>query len=84
MFPGAGARVYRNEAGEPIGWDYDGEAIYDPPYLPFEEQEDDAEYCDDCGEPFDKEGACMCEDSAVEEDPDAPIDGRPVESTDPL
>ena len=22
MFPGAGAQVYRNEAGEPIGWDY--------------------------------------------------------------
>ena len=22
MFPGAGARVYYNEAGEPIGWDY--------------------------------------------------------------
>ena len=21
-FPGAGAQVYRNEAGEPIGWDY--------------------------------------------------------------
>jgi hypothetical protein len=22
MFPGAGARVFRNEDGEPIGWDY--------------------------------------------------------------
>jgi hypothetical protein len=26
MFPGAGATIYRNEAGEPVGWDlpYDG------------------------------------------------------------
>lgn len=22
MFPGAGAQVYYNEAGEPLGWDY--------------------------------------------------------------
>lgn len=22
MFPGGGAQIYRNEAGEPIGWDY--------------------------------------------------------------
>lgn len=22
MFPSAGAQIYRNEAGEPIGWDY--------------------------------------------------------------
>ncbi len=22
MFPGPGARIYRNEAGEPLGWDY--------------------------------------------------------------
>lgn len=25
MFPGAGAVIYRNEAGEPIGWDYPSE-----------------------------------------------------------
>lgn len=25
MFPGPGAQIYRNEAGEPIGWDYPGE-----------------------------------------------------------
>jgi len=25
MFPGAGATVYRNEAGEPTGWDYPSE-----------------------------------------------------------
>lgn len=22
MFPGPGATIYRNEAGEPLGWDY--------------------------------------------------------------
>lgn len=27
MFPGAGAQVYRNEAGEPIGWDYPSDDI---------------------------------------------------------
>ncbi len=26
MFPGAGATVYRNEAGEPLGWDYPSES----------------------------------------------------------
>lgn len=25
MFPGAGAVIYRNEAGEPLGWDYPSE-----------------------------------------------------------
>jgi hypothetical protein len=34
VFPGAGAVVYRNEAGEPLGWDYpsdgpDEEYFYD-------------------------------------------------------
>jgi hypothetical protein len=28
MFPGAGAQVYCNEAGEPLGWDCPGD---DPP-----------------------------------------------------
>ena len=28
MFPGPGARIYRNEDGEPIGWDYPSD---DPP-----------------------------------------------------
>jgi hypothetical protein len=32
MFPGANAQIYRNEAGEPIGWDYPSydEEYYDP------------------------------------------------------
>jgi hypothetical protein len=29
MFPGAGARIYRNEEGELLGWDYPS---YDDPY----------------------------------------------------
>lgn len=31
MFPGAGAQIHRNDAGEPIGWDYpadDATAFY--------------------------------------------------------
>jgi hypothetical protein len=48
MFPGAGARVYYNEAGEPIGWDYPSydEPDYDPVddlYGPDDEEEDDVE-----------------------------------------
>lgn len=31
MFPGPGAQVYRNEAGEPLGWDYPGDSD-DPSY----------------------------------------------------
>ncbi len=31
MFPGAGAQVYYNEAGEPLGWDYpDTDVPHDP------------------------------------------------------
>jgi hypothetical protein len=29
MFPGPGAHIYRNEAGEPLGWDYPSQ---DDPY----------------------------------------------------
>ena len=35
MFPGAGAQVYRNEDGEPVGWDYPSHG--------------ESEYCDRCG-----------------------------------
>lgn len=43
LFPGSGAQVYRNEAGEVIGWDYpnDDEMSY---------------YCDICG--FNHAGPC--------------------------
>lgn len=30
MFPGAGAQVYRNEVGEPTGWDYPSDPNEDP------------------------------------------------------
>jgi hypothetical protein len=41
-FPGAGAQVYYNEAGEPTGWDYPGyDDGYDPDdYLPDYDDED--------------------------------------------
>ena len=46
MFPGAGARIIRNEDGEPIGWDYPSD--------------DEPEYCDMCG--FNHAGPCPDED----------------------
>lgn len=42
MFPGAGALVYYNDAGEPLGWDYPS---YDPEYDPDDYLADD--YDDD-------------------------------------
>jgi hypothetical protein len=59
MFPGAGASVYRNEAGEVLGWDYPDDGPYDPDdYLPGYENDDmddepDVWICDDDGEEFD-------------------------------
>lgn len=47
MFPGAGAQVYRNEAGEPIGWDYPAD-------------DSSAFYCDWCG--FTHAGECPEDD----------------------
>ena len=43
MFPGYGAQVYRNEAGEVLGWDYPTEPEYDPDdYLSsWDDDEDD-------------------------------------------
>lgn len=41
-FPGAGAQIYRNEAGEVTGWDYLSEPDYDPDdYLSGDEDYDD-------------------------------------------
>lgn len=56
MFPGAGATVYRNEAGEPIGWDYPSE--FDP------NDRDD----EDPGP--DKAFECKCGDSVWADDED--------------
>lgn len=46
MFPGAGANIYRNEAGEPLGWDYPS---YDEPPNPddFDRYDDDPDDSDD-------------------------------------
>ncbi len=52
-FPGAGAQVYYNEAGEPTGWDYPGydDGEYDPDdYLPDDDDDDDG-WEDDGDEP---------------------------------
>lgn len=56
MFPGPGAVVYRNEAGEPLGWDYPS---YEPdvsdPYDEYEAQNYDTDECGACGEYVDVE-----------------------------
>jgi hypothetical protein len=41
MFPGAHARIFRNEDGEPIGWDYpsDDEPYEPDDFLPDREEE---------------------------------------------
>lgn len=49
MFPGAGASVYYNEAGEPTGWDYpDLDGPYDP--------DDYLAGCDEGEEPDEDDG----------------------------
>ena len=48
MFPGAGAQIYRNEAGEVTGWDYPN---YDEPPDP----EEDRDYYQDNDEEDDDE-----------------------------
>lgn len=49
MFPGAGASVYHNEAGEPTGWDYpDLDGPYDPDdYLNDYDEPDEGDEEDD-------------------------------------
>lgn len=44
MFPGPGAVVYRNEAGEPLGWDYPSDEPYEPD--PYEQARADSEWED--------------------------------------
>lgn len=53
MFPGAGAVVYYNEAGEPLGWDYPSydEPDYDPYDDVFVNGDEDEE--DEGDEPID-------------------------------
>lgn len=49
MFPGAGAVVYYNEAGEPLGWDYPSEP--DPADL-YDDRDEDQTFKCRCGESF--------------------------------
>lgn len=50
-FPGAGAQVYYNEAGEPLGWDYPAEA---EPYSDADEawNEPEVPFKCECGATF--------------------------------
>jgi hypothetical protein len=43
MFPGAGARIYYSDEGEPIGYDYpDYDSLPDPPgFDPFDPDDED-------------------------------------------
>lgn len=54
MFPGAGAQVYYNEAGEPLGWDYpsepDPDDFYDEEERPFRCKCGDDVWIDDVDE----------------------------------
>ncbi len=59
-FPGAGAQIYRNDAGEPLGWDYPGydegpdPDDFDPYDNDFDEDgAPDWVECHDCGDEFD-------------------------------
>jgi len=49
MFPPAGASVYCNEAGEPLGWDSPGEPDYDPAGFLYGDQ-DEPDTFDDAAE----------------------------------
>lgn len=57
MFPGAGAQVYYNEAGEPLGWDYPS---HDDPYDPDDFLDRDEDF-DDEEESDEEDYECNCE-----------------------
>lgn len=71
MFPGAGAQIYRNDAGEVLGWDYPST--------------DPSDFCDRCGcchvrdcelEPFDEpeEPEAAADDLVEDLDTDQDVD----------
>lgn len=62
MFPGANAQIYRNEAGEVIGWD---NPSADDPYDP----DDDLDDLDDSGD-------CDDEDEDDPDDDIGDLDGQ--------
>ena len=65
MFPGPNATIYRNEAGEVLGWDNGS-------------PEDDANayYCDQCG--INHVGRCWSDDEDDDEELIESIDDRPA------
>lgn len=66
MFPGAGASVYYNEDGEPLGWDYPS---YDEPDVDdfYADYDVEPPVCTNCGE--DGHEASECKDDPYEGDP---------------
>lgn len=58
MFPGSSARIYRNEVGEPLGWDYSSEDPadhYDEMSaldMAYDDAYDDGRYDAENGEPY--------------------------------
>lgn len=46
MFPGPGANIIRNEAGEPLGWDYPAEPEFDDFDRDYDREADVCPYCD--------------------------------------
>jgi hypothetical protein len=63
-FPGAGAQVYYNEDGEPLGWDYPSEPEFAP---------DDDDLMD-----RDQEFECKCGAKFFADDEDAVLDHHEV------
>lgn len=63
MFPGANAHVYRNEAGEPTGWDYPSQDDpYDPDdLLPDYPDDEDLDGWDDDAEPAEGPRCSICD-----------------------
>jgi hypothetical protein len=79
MFPGAGAVVYRNEAGEPLGWDYPSEP---DPYDAYDEDprdyyDEDVE-CVSCGAWFEIHRSDVQCDDCVEAGEAVPAAEPPV------
>lgn len=63
-FPGAGAQVYYNAEGEPLGWDYPGDPGEDPgdPYDGYDVEDDyDDVACPECDQAsvVDEDGCCV-------------------------
>lgn len=80
-FPGAGARIFTNEAGEPIGWDYPSDEPYEdwtPDYdSRWQEGFDEGEWCEGCGEEVFYTDNWQCTDDTC---PANQVDPNPIPS----